>query len=38
VRVRDLNWLQPLPDEGVLRVWATGVEETRELLDHGWRS
>jgi len=25
-----------LPDEDVLRVWATGVEETRELLEHGW--
>jgi creatinine amidohydrolase len=26
-----------LPDEDVLRVWAAGVEETRELLDGGWR-
>ncbi len=26
-----------LPDEDVLRVWAAGVEETRELLEHGWR-
>jgi creatinine amidohydrolase len=26
-----------LPDEDVLRVWKTGVEETRELLEHGWR-
>jgi creatinine amidohydrolase len=26
-----------LPDEDVLRVWAAGVEETRDLLDHGWR-
>jgi creatinine amidohydrolase len=25
------------PDEDVLRVWATGVEETRHVLDHGWR-
>jgi len=25
-----------LPDEDVLRVWAAGVEETRELLDRGW--
>jgi creatinine amidohydrolase len=25
-----------LPDEDVLRVWAAGVEETRELLEHGW--
>jgi creatinine amidohydrolase len=26
-----------VPDEDVLRVWAAGVEETRELLEHGWR-
>jgi creatinine amidohydrolase len=25
-----------LPDEDVLRAWAAGVEETRELLEHGW--
>ena len=25
-----------LPDEDVLRVWAAGVEETRELLEDGW--
>jgi creatinine amidohydrolase len=25
-----------LPDEDVLRVWATGVEETRALLEGGW--
>jgi creatinine amidohydrolase len=25
------------PDSDVLRVWAAGVEETRELLEHGWR-
>jgi creatinine amidohydrolase len=25
-----------LPDEDVLRVWAAGVEETRELLERGW--
>jgi creatinine amidohydrolase len=25
------------PDEDVLRVWAAGVEETRDLLEHGWR-
>jgi creatinine amidohydrolase len=24
------------PDEDVLRVWAAGVEETRERLEHGW--
>ena len=24
------------PDDDVLRVWAAGVEETRELLEHGW--
>jgi len=27
-----------LPDEDVLRVWAAGVEETRDLLVHGWTS
>ena len=26
-----------LPDEDVLRVWAAGVEETREILASGWR-
>ena len=26
-----------LPDEDVLRVWTAGVEETRELLQRGWR-
>jgi len=26
------------PDEDVLRVWATGVEETRVILEHGWRT
>src|SRR5438128_1233565 len=25
------------PDEDVLRVWATGVDETRERLERGWR-
>jgi creatinine amidohydrolase len=25
-----------LPDEDVLRLWVAGVEETRELLEHGW--
>ncbi len=25
-----------LPDEDVLQVWAAGVEETRELLEHAW--
>jgi creatinine amidohydrolase len=25
-----------LPDEDVLRIWATGVEETRNLLEKGW--
>jgi creatinine amidohydrolase len=25
-----------LPDEDVLGIWAAGVEETRELLEHGW--
>ena len=27
-----------LPDEDVLRVWAAGVEETREVLEHRWTS
>jgi len=26
-----------LPDEDVLRVWQAGVEETRALLESGWR-
>lgn len=26
-----------LPDDDVLRVWDTGVEETREMITHGWR-
>jgi creatinine amidohydrolase len=26
-----------LPDKEVLSVWAAGVEETREVLEHGWR-
>jgi creatinine amidohydrolase len=25
------------PDEEVLQVWQTGVEEVREVLEHGWR-
>jgi creatinine amidohydrolase len=25
-----------LTDADVLRVWSAGVEETRELLEHGW--
>jgi creatinine amidohydrolase len=25
------------PEEDVLRVWATGVEEVREVLERGWR-
>ena len=24
------------PDEDVLRIWRAGVEEVRELLEHGW--
>jgi creatinine amidohydrolase len=24
------------PDEDVLRVWQIGVEEVRDLLEHGW--
>ena len=26
-----------LPDEQVARVWEAGVQEVRELLEHGWR-
>jgi creatinine amidohydrolase len=26
------------PDDDVLRVWAAGVEETRERLEDGWRA
>jgi hypothetical protein len=26
-----------MPDEQVARVWETGVEEVRELLESGWR-
>ena len=25
------------PDEEILQVWQTGVEEVREVLEHGWR-
>ncbi len=25
------------PDEEMLRIWQTGVEEVRELLESGWR-
>jgi creatinine amidohydrolase len=26
-----------LPDDRVEAVWRTGVDEVRELLEHGWR-
>ena len=26
-----------LPDDQVEPVWRTGVDEIRELLEHGWR-
>jgi creatinine amidohydrolase len=29
--------LYACPDEDVLRVWQIGVEEVRDLLEHGWR-
>jgi len=41
--VRDLlgdgsyGGLYARPDEDVLRIWAAGVEEVRELLERGWR-
>jgi len=42
-RVRELigdgsfGGLYRRSDEEMLRVWAAGVEETRDLLEHGWR-
>jgi creatinine amidohydrolase len=42
-RVRELTGdgsfggLYERPDEEMLRIWHAGVEEVRELLEHGWR-
>jgi creatinine amidohydrolase len=33
----SLGGLYERPDEEVLRVWQAGVEEVRDLLEHGWR-
>jgi creatinine amidohydrolase len=44
VRVRELlgdgsyGGAYAHPDEQVLEMWRTGVEEVRELLEGGWRS
>ena len=32
----SLGGLYERPDEDVLRVWRAGVEEVRDLLEHGW--
>jgi creatinine amidohydrolase len=34
----SLGGLYERPDEDVLRVWRAGVEEVRDLLEHGWAS
>jgi creatinine amidohydrolase len=42
-RVRELigdgsfGGLYARPDEEMLRIWHAGVDEVRELLEHGWR-
>lgn len=33
----SLGGLYERPDEDVLRVWRAGVEEVRDLIEHGWR-
>ena len=33
----SLGGVYERPDEDVLRVWQAGVEETRDLIEHGWR-
>jgi creatinine amidohydrolase len=32
----SLGGLYERPDEDVLRVWRAGVEEVRDLIEHGW--
>jgi creatinine amidohydrolase len=32
----SLGGLYERPDEDVLRVWQAGVEEVRDLIEHGW--
>ena len=34
----SLGGLYERPDEDVLRVWAAGVAEVRELIESGWRA
>jgi creatinine amidohydrolase len=34
----SLGGLYERPDEDVLRVWRAGVEEVRDVLEHGWRT
>jgi creatinine amidohydrolase len=34
----SLGGLYERPDEDVLRVWQAGVEEVRDLIEHGWSS
>ena len=33
----SLGGVYERPDEDVLRVWQAGVEEVRDVLEHGWR-
>jgi creatinine amidohydrolase len=33
----SLGGLYERPDDDVLRVWQAGVEEVRDLIEHGWR-
>jgi creatinine amidohydrolase len=33
----SLGGLYERPDEDVLRVWQAGVEEVRDVIEHGWR-
>jgi creatinine amidohydrolase len=32
----SLGGLYERPDEDVLRIWKAGVEEVRDLIEHGW--
>jgi creatinine amidohydrolase len=32
----SLGGLYERPDKDALRVWQAGVEEVRDLLEHGW--
>ena len=37
LRDGSFGGLYQRPDEDVLELWRVGVEETRDLLEHGWR-